>query len=364
MEAVATFELDVTDVGSGGVCVGRHPDGRVVFVAGAIPGERVRVALTGEGKGGRFLRGDVVEVLEASQDRVTPPCTYAGECGGCTWQHVSLARQRELKTSVLQDALRRIGKLDAGDVQVQAPAGDGTHWRTRIRMTPTDDGRLGFRARRSHDVVAVERCVISAVPVPTQITEWPSEVLLGPDEFHAIGRTWRVHPAGFWQSHVDAAELLAQQVRSRSGLLPGERALDLYSGVGLFSAVLAEQVGITGSVQAVESNAFAVKNAKRNLQDLPQVDHHRADVSQWITAFTGRVDAVVVDPPRTGLGRDVVAELLRIRPSRIVMISCDPASFARDVAWFIDGGMQVREIVGLDLFPMTAHLEVAATLIS
>lgn len=364
MEAPVRVEFEVTDVGSGGVCIARHADGRVVFLSGALPGERVVAEITGQGKGGRFLRGDVVEVLEASPDRVEPPCKHAGVCGGCTWQHVSVQRQLELKTKVLRDALTRIGKLDASEVQVHAAPGDGTRWRTRIRMTPTEDGRLGFRARRSHDVVPIDDCVISAVEVPRHRTEWPSEVHLGPDEFTAIDRSWRVHPAGFWQSHVAAAEILADQVRARSSLTPGERGIDLYSGVGLFSAVLADQVGVTGHVDAVESNPYAVKNAKANLADLPQVQQHRADVADWIADFDGRADAVVVDPPRTGLERQVVDALLRIAPRSIVMVSCDPATFARDLALFTAGGMSVRDVVGLDLFPMTAHLEAVATLIS
>lgn len=364
MEAPVVLELEVTDVGAGGVCIGRHGDGRVVFITGAIPGERVRVAVTGEGKGGRFLRADVVDVVRASADRVQPPCAHAGVCGGCSWQHVRLSRQRELKAQVLNDALRRIGKLDLGEVGVIAPPGDGTRWRTRVRMTPTDEGRLGFRARRSHEIVPIDDCIISAVPIPTQITQWPSETYLGPDEFTAIGRSWRVHHAGFWQPHVAAAELLADQVRARSALAPGERALDLYSGVGLFSAVLADQVGVTGAVEAVESNPAAVKNAKANLADLAQVRHHRADVADWLVGVDGPVETVVVDPPRAGLGRAVVAELLRIRPRRVVMVSCDPASFARDLSWFAQEGWEVHDVVGADLFPMTAHLEAVATLIS
>lgn len=361
MEAVTTLELEITDVGAQGVCIARH-EGQVVFVTGAIPGERVRAIVTGSGKGGRFLRAEVVKVLEPSSDRVTPACGYAGVCGGCTWQHVSRSRQLELKTKVLRDALTRIGGIDAQGVSVTEATGDGTRWRTRIRMTPNDEGRLGFRAARSHDVVVVDDCVISRVTVPTHVTEWPSEVLLGPDEFSAIGRTWRVHPAGFWQPHVLAAELLAQQVRARSGLRPGDRALDLYSGVGLFSAVLAEQVGMTGNVEAVESNPAAVRDAKHNLVDLPQVHVHRADVGDWLTNFSGQADAVVVDPPRSGVAQPVVDALLRIAPTTLVMIACDAASFARDLAKFLAAGWSVTDIEGYDLFPMTAHLEIAATL--
>lgn len=360
MEAV----VEILDVASGGVCVARH-DGQVVFVSGAIPGERVRVEITGSGKGGKFLRGRVVEVLQASPDRVEAPCAYFGRCGGCDWQHVALPRQRELKTQVLRDALRRIGKFSELDDVVVFPASDeesGERWRTRIRLTPNAEGRLGFRAERSHDVVVIDDCRIADVEIPTHVTEWPSEVIIAPEYEHALGRSWRVNQRGFWQAHRAAAELLADEVRTRTDLHPGERAADLYAGVGLFSAVLAEQVGPTGHVDAVESNPAAVKNAKTNLADLTNVRVHRSDVLDWLYAFEGRLDTVVLDPPRTGLGREVVAELLRIRPATVVYVSCDPASFARDAGWLRDGGMVVSNIRGYDLFPMTAHLETVATL--
>lgn len=360
MEAV----VDIVDVAAGGVCVARH-EGQVVFVTGAIPGERVRIEITGSGKGGKFLRGRVVEVLTASPDRIEPPCPYFGVCGGCDWQHVALGAQRGLKAKVLSDALTRIGKFtefEQVSVLAATPTEDGTRWRSRIRLTPNEAGRLGFRAQRSHDVVVINDCLIADVEIPTHETVWPSEVILASDVEWALGRQWHVGPRGFWQAHVAAPELLADEVRQRSALAPGEIAADLYAGVGVFAAVMAEQVGVTGSVHAVESNSIAAKNAKRNLADLTNVQVHAEEVVDWLYAWEGQLDSVVLDPPRTGLGRAVVDELVRIRPTTIVYISCDPASFARDLRWLADGGMQVRDVTGYDFFPMTAHLEAVATL--
>lgn len=373
--------LDVESIAAGGHCVAHH-DGTVVFVRYALPGERVVARITGSGKGGRFLRAVTEEVIDASPHRVEPRCEYFGRCGGCDFQHVDWRYQHELKTSVLRDALRRIGGFDdVDDVVVVAVSGDvdGYSWRSKLRLTKAAAGALGFRGHRSHDIVPIDQCAIASIPIPEERDDWGSEVVVaaGTDgrtsilndgvvvsgrryvTHEAIGRQWRVDVDGFWQAHPMAAQLLAEEVVARAQVRSGDRVADLYSGVGLFAAAL---VGDADVVHAVESSASAVKNATRNLHDLPDIRIHHADVAAWLDGSTDPLDVVVCDPPRSGLGAELVAAVTRRGPRRWVYVSCDPASLARDLKAARDLGWLVSDISGFDLFPMTQHIETVVTL--
>jgi tRNA/tmRNA/rRNA uracil-C5-methylase (TrmA/RlmC/RlmD family) len=364
--------VDVERVAHGGSCVGRAPDGRVVFVRHALPGERVRVDVTAERR--NYLRGDAVEVLLPSPDRVEPPCPYAGpgRCGGCDWQHVALARQRALKGDVIAEQLQRLGRLQR-TVRVEAvePA-DGLGWRGRLRLAVDDSGRAGLRRHRSHDVEPIGDCLIAtaAIDVPAVVDrEWPPgaevnveatatgdrAVSIGtPDdevtEF-AAGRAWAVPVGGFWQAHVRAADVLAGTVVDVAGVTPDAAVLDLYSGVGLFAGVLSP---LARSVTAVESDPRAVTAARRNLPDVNVVE---GDVGRWLQRQDSSYDVVVLDPPRRGAGRQVAEAIAALRPRTVVYVACDPAAFARDVATFGGLGYPLAELRAFDLFPMTAHVE-------
>ncbi|MBW4722516.1 class I SAM-dependent RNA methyltransferase [Saccharothrix obliqua] len=396
------IDVEVGAVAHGGHCVARH-EGRVVFVRHALPGERVRVRIT-EDTGGSFCRGDAVEVLQASPDRVTPPCPFAGpgRCGGCDWQHASWPAQRELKAAVVAEQLQRLAKLDR-EVVVEALPGGPEDWRTRVRMVVGPDGRAGFRAHRSHDVVPVDHCVIAAPGALDDVVDrsWPpgAELVvtrdagarvhvteIGPPTRRrgrpvpgparrragsgtaaelAAGRAWNLRADGFWQVHPAAADALAAVVREWAAARPGDHAWDLYGGVGLFAAVLAEQVGATGSVAVVESAGRAVEDGRVNLADLPQVSWHagRTEAVLATPGFTDRrPDVVVLDPPRKGAGRDVVEAIARSRPDRVVYVACDPAALARDIASFATHGYELAQLRAFDAFPMTHHVECVALL--
>jgi tRNA/tmRNA/rRNA uracil-C5-methylase (TrmA/RlmC/RlmD family) len=392
--------LDVGAVAAGGACVARADDGRVVFVRHALPGERVCVVVTGETK--HFLRADAVEVLDASPDRVERPCPYAGpgRCGGCDWQHVALPVQRRLKAELVQEQLRRVAKVDRA-VEVEAVPGDvdGLRWRTRVQLAVNASGRAGLRRHRSHEIEPVDFCLIATEEVEqvrAEILPWPgaSAVEVGADgdqrvvavagrhvrlpdveagvvvegrpvraphglRHSVLGRSYEVAAGGFWQVHPGAAEVLARAVLDALDPQPGESAVDLYAGVGLFAALLGER-GL--SVLAVEGDARAAADAARNTADLPQVRIRTAPVDAAQAARIGTPDLIVLDPPRAGAGIETTRALARLRPRAMAYVSCDPGSFARDLRVLLDAGWSLESLRAFDLYPMTEHCELVGIL--
>ncbi|MGH8973210.1 MAG: class I SAM-dependent RNA methyltransferase, partial [Acidimicrobiia bacterium] len=329
------LELSVTGVAAGGEGVARQDDGRVVFVRGGLPGERVTAVLTEERR--RFLRATTVEVIDPSADRVAPPCPLVDAgCGGCGWQHVALEAQRRLKESMVVDALARIGGIEPpapGSGTPLAPVG----WRTTVRAAVDDDGRAAFRGHRSHDTVSLAGGCLVAHPLvdevlrtghfPVPVTEVvvragaatgdrlvvarpaatgcevPADTLLvGTDELAAgrrawihevvAGRRWRVSAESFFQGRPDGAEALVAAVRDAlvDALVPGARLVDLYGGVGLFAGTLG--AGSDGRVVVVETNRSALADARVNLADLPDARIVGADVRRWRPS---PADVVVAD---------------------------------------------------------------------
>ncbi len=350
-------------VAHGGHCVarfapdpGRPDETRVVFVRHSLPGERVLVEITDGTEGDRFWRGDAVEVLVASPDRVAAPCPVAGPglCGGCDFQHVLPERQRALKADVVGEQLRRLARIDV-DVTVEAvpnplvgEADQALGWRTRQRYVALPGGRRGMRKHRSHEVVPVERCLLEA-------PEGPS--------YDVRGRVFQVADDGFWQVHPGAPETLVDAVLRMLAPRPGESALDLYAGVGLFSRFLLEAVGPDGRVAAVEGDAAASRLSARNC---PGLQATAGDVAAVLAAgpegFTGQTDLVVLDPPRAGAKRKVVEQVVARGPRAVAYVACDPAALARDVAIFAEHGYRLTAIRVFDLFPMTHHVECVALL--
>ena len=346
------YEVEIGNVAHGGHFVTRH-DGRVLFVRHALPGERVLVEVTEGSEGDRFLRADAVMVLEAARDRVVPPCPYAGPglCGGCDFQHVALGAQRDLKAAVVREQLQRLAGLDV-PVVVEAVPGDqdGLRWRTRVQWAETPDGRRGLRKHRSHDVVPMDDCLIST-----------QEQRHGVVTERVRGLEFTVDADGFWQVHPGAPEVLVAAVLDGLDPRPGDRALDLYAGVGLFSAFLAEAVGGAGTVVAVEGDRRAAGHARTNLADFPwaRVETGRVDA---IVAGLGPADLVVLDPPREGAKRAVVEAVVDLRPRRVVYVACDPAALARDLAIFAELDHRLESLRAFDLFPMTHHVEAVAVI--
>ena len=409
-------EVDVTTIAHGGHCIARH-EGQVLFVRHALPGERVLARVTETGAGERFVRADAVAMLSASPDRVTPPCPWSGpgRCGGCDLQHVSLPRQRRLKADVVREQFSRLARLDV-DVTVEPVPGDdaGLDWRTRVEFAVGADGRAGLRRHRSHEIVAVDHCRITAPGVDRlRVTgrTWP-----GTDAVDAVApsvgdavavvvpggeaplvrervvvgaggeREFTLSARGFWQVHPGAAQTFVDAVLEAAAPRAGERALDLYAGVGLFAAALARAVGPSGQVIAIESDEAACAHARDNLADLPQVAVLAARVDDAFgvprpsrrgsssqrgsrprkpsrsTIVPASADVVVLDPPRTGAGKGVCAEIAAMAPRAVVYVACDPAALARDTAYFADLGYRLDTLRAFDAFPMTHHVECVALL--
>lgn len=383
------FTVEVGPVAHGGHCVARH-EGRVVFVRHALPGEQVRVVVTEGETQSSFWRADAVEVLRPSPDRVPPPCPFAGpgRCGGCDLQHVALPAQRAWKAAVVREQLSRLAGLDRDVVVEEVPgAPDGLGWRTRVQLAVDDAGRAGLRRHRSHAVVPVDRCVIAHPLVDaTGVTRrrWPDvgsvevsasvttgETLVRPDgrgtgalTEHVGEHDFRVTGGGFWQVHPAAAPTLRDTVLEMLDPQPGDTALDLYAGVGLFAAGLAERVGPSGRVTAVESDQVAAADARHNLAGQAHVRIERGRVDHVLRRRRlGRADLVVLDPPRSGAGKAVVSLAARVHARRVAYVACDPAALARDVRWFGERGYELTALRAFDLFPMTAHVECVALLV-
>ena len=362
------FEVEVGPVAHGGHFVARvqiQDASRVVFVRHALPGEQVVVEITEGTAGDRFWRGDAVSVVSAAPERVVPPCPYAGPglCGGCDFQHVSLPAQRELKATVLREQLVRLGGLSAedplvADLAVEAVPGDedGLRWRTRQRYTTAPGGGRGMRKYRSHDVIPVEDCLIAATdarePGAGTVVE---QVAVGGAE-----HSFEVSADGFWQVHPGAPATLVSAVLSALSPDPGDTVLDLYAGVGLFSAFLADRVGPTGRVVAVEGDQTA---SALSVGNVPAAEVSAGDVAGVLGRLEdGPFDLVVLDPPREGARRPVVEAVVAREPSKVAYVACDPAALARDVAIFAEHGYRLRSLRAFDLFPMTHHVECVALL--
>jgi tRNA/tmRNA/rRNA uracil-C5-methylase (TrmA/RlmC/RlmD family) len=391
------FEAKIDKVAHGGHCVTRH-DGRVVFVRHGLPGETVQVQITDGKVGDRFLLGDAVEVIKASIHRVEPPCPYAGpgKCGGCDWQHSQLSYQRELKTAVVVEQFERLAHLDV-QVQVEALPGEaeGLRWRTRTEFAIDPSGAAGLHRHHSREIIPVQDCLICTTGVIESgvlARRWPMassvDVVSASGEPHAVivplpsrdatvphvtervqagdwSAEFRLSARGFWQVHPQAAATFVAHLQRELAPQPGERALDLYAGVGLFALALADGVGPTGDVLAIELDARAIADAKSNLRLRPEIELRRGKVDRALKPLVRqniRTDLVVLDPPRTGAGRSVIKDIAALAPRAIAYVACDPAALARDVDYARRAGYGLRSLRAFDAFPMTHHVECIAIL--
>ena len=400
------LELQVGTIAGGGGCVGRAPDGKVVFVRHSLPGERVRARVTAATSS--YLRADAVEVLSASPDRVEPPCRHAGagRCGGCDFQHVELGAQRRLKAARIAELLGQIAGVKR-EITVEAVEGDdvGLGWRTRVRLAVDRNGQAGFRRHRSHRVEHVDACPVVCPEVGATgalRAHWPGaaelEVLTGTVQDEAVvsvtprgrgspplpnveaglvvkgkvrrdpgavhveagGITYRVSPGVFWQAHRGAAETLLSAVLAAIGDCRGASIADLYAGAGLFAVALAREVGAKGSVVAVERDQRACADARHNGAGLRQLVIEEAEVAPELVATgIGRPSVVVLDPAREGAGVAVMRALAGLSPTLrcVIYVSCDAASFSRDAKALLDERWTLNSLRTFDVFPMTEHVE-------
>jgi 23S rRNA (uracil1939-C5)-methyltransferase len=389
--------LRISGPAVGGGAVGRDDDGRVTFVDDALPGELVTVEVFESHD--RFARARLVSIEEPSPARVEPPCPHVAEgCGGCDLQHATVDLQRSMKEQVVRDALERIGRVEVPELETVALGDRG--FRTTIRAG-VRNGRAGFRARRSHDVVVPDTCLVAhplaegvllegrfdgceevtirvgaatgerlvvASPDASGVAVPDDVVVVGRDELRrgrqaaiheeVAGRTWRISARSFFQTRPDGAEALAGVVRAmvdrhlRGGV---GRLVDLYAGVGLFAGSL-DAVDVT----AVERSASSVADARHNLGDVARVV--RADVDRWSTHGL-RADLVVADPSREGLGTIAPGVVGVLEPSLVVLVSCDAGSFGRDAGALVEAGYTLDSVTLVDLFPHTHHVEVVSAFV-
>ena len=403
-----SIEVDVTNIAHGGVGVARH-DGRVVFVADAIPGERVVARVTEDSKKS-FWRAETVSVVTASEFRQPHVWTAASidrdpaeRAGGAEFGHIRLEHQRELKRQVLAESLQRMAKVTS-DVQVEPLPGDdergGTGWRTRVRLHVDDSGRAGPFAARSHRVIPVTELPLAtdelsaAAPLDQDFTGSDHVDVLAPSTggvrliiggknaqkrttiTEIVGeREFRLADSGFWQVHRSAAQALTKAVQDAvdpARFDPAAHNLDLYGGVGLFAAAVADRFGPTTKITTVESDAIATDYAADNLAEWIGARSETARVERWVRDLAASASAsersrlaratIVLDPPRSGAGRDVVASIAALAPAQVVYVACDPVAFARDVEFFAGHGYTLTALRAFDLFPNTHHVEAVGTL--
>ena len=388
LEVGQKIQVTIEKVAHGGHFIARH-EGAVIFVRHAIPGEVCEIEITSVGSS--FNRGDVISVIHSSDDRVSAPCRFAHRngCGGCDFQHISLPRQRNLKSDVVLEQFSRIAKMEI-EVEVEevsSPLG----WRTRCSAVTTKAGALGFYQARSHKIIPVDDCRIlvpemryaelaqhgakgdqrveisisnngeRTIATANSRDESPLRISDGPDVAHyTVGeKTFEVSQKSFWQSHKDAPRVLTEAVLRYADLQEGDHVLDLYGGVGLFAASFLPIIGQSGSVDIVEGSKSATSDAARNFADDKNVNIYTGDVARLITRFT-HADVIVLDPPREGAGKDVVVQCAKLQARTIVYVACDPAALARDTSYLHEAGYRLESIRAFDLFPMTHHIECIA----
>jgi 23S rRNA (uracil1939-C5)-methyltransferase len=404
--AAPTVAVDITGMAAGGDGIGHLDDGRVVFVRGGVPGDRAGVRVV-EDKS-RFARGVAVEVLDAGRGRIAPPCpNVAAGCGGCGWQHIDVATQRQLKLGIVTDALTRIGRLEPESIPEIDPGPDlaPTAFRTTIRAAVDDDGRAGFRVHHGHEHVPIDEhgCLVAHPLVDEVLREGhfagcreivvragastgerlviadpgrgavelpalPALTVVGADElarghrawFHedVAGRRWRVSARSFFQARPDGAAALADL--AVAGLAPSDpaRIVDLYAGVGFFAGVLADRLPTPPRrVEAVESNRAAAADARVNLRDVDGARVVAIDVRRWRPA---PADAAVADPSRHGLGTEAVGRIAATGARDVVLVSCDPGALGRDAGLLVRAGYRLATLTLVDLFAHTPHVEVVS----
>ncbi len=397
-----TARVGVESMVSGGRAKAVLPDGRVVFVAGAAPGDEVELRLTKSKK--RFAEAEVVEVVEAGPDRQEPPCSaVAAGCGGCDWQHLTPDSQVDAKRSIVVDALERLARVTSPPVEptVALPM---ENYRTTVRAVVDPSGRAGFRARASHDPVVPDRCLVAHPAVAELLAEGrfvaSTEVKVrvsiatgqrivvvdGPSDRVDLGAVaaagdlavvsaaelaggrrawlfedvaglrWRVSAESFFQPGPAGAEALVKLVSEAAG---GDRrwarVLDGYCGIGLFGGSVA-----CDSLIGVERSASALADARVNLAEHAagaEVQLVPRDMAGWEPV---PIDLAIVDPPRAGMSPEALARLMAGEPERIVMVSCDPATAARDTGLLIEQ-YNLDRVVPVDQFGHTSHVETVST---
>ncbi len=403
-----TFELTLDEMAHGGSAIGHHA-GRAIFVPYAIPGERIAARITDDRTRYAFAEG--VTLLDPSPHRVTPRCGHfgPGRCGGCHFQHIDYAAQLDYKRAIVIDQFKRIGGFANVTVHPAIPSPDEWSYRHHATFHVDDDGNLCYIGTDNSTLIPVEECPITRPELLDLLNELDFEdiselervrlqsgsdgdlmvilstkddqapelevnmpvsinFLLSDNEpvnligssnlsYTVHGRRFRVTAGGFFQVNLPQADKLVDLVLDRLNLQGGETVLDLYAGVGLFTAFLAERASL---VTSIESYPPAVTDADENLADLDNVDLIEGSVEDVLSELEDAYDAVVIDPPRTGVEPVVIDILDALSPRTIVYVSCEPATLARDAKRLAAKGFRLVDVQPVDMFPQTYHIECVA----
>ncbi len=383
------LRLSLTGMAFEGGAIGRH-DGQVVFVTYGIPGEEAVVEIERRSKD--YLMGRVVEVLSPSPHRVEAPCPYYGSCGGCQWQHIDYPFQVELKGRIVGEQLRRIGKFEEPPVAATVTAEERWHYRNHARFSTDRQGQLGFVSLLRRRFVRIDHCRImhpwingvlerlqgkcaGLHQVAIRYGVRTEQALIHPSlkaiddsipsgqtsyEEELLGKRFRISGASFFQVNSRQAEVLIEVVREKLALAQDQLLLDAYAGVGTFAVLLAPYVK---RVIAIEESPAAVADAVINQAGIKNIVFYQGKVEQILPELRQRPQAAILDPPRVGCHPDVIAAVLKRPPARLVYVSCDPATLARDLRALCQGGYRLQEVQPVDMFPQTFHIESVATLV-
>jgi 23S rRNA (uracil1939-C5)-methyltransferase len=398
------FTVDLTTFAYGGESLGRLPDGRAIFVPFTFPGETVRVRLIEEKAG--YARGELLEVIHASPDRITPRCIHYTLCGGCHYQHIPYERQLIVKTDILRDQLERIAHMQALTVEPCVPSPNPYYYRNHVQFHLTEQGKLGYQQMRSTRTFAVQECHLpeeglnqlwpqldfdpwpgldrihlrqgveddtilvleSSEDRPPEISiedltlsvvhRGPSgnQVLAGSEYvvIEVLGHDFRVSAGSFFQVNTPQATAMISHLTEQLQVNSSDTVLDIYAGVGFFSAFLAP---LAERLIAIESSENACEDFTINLNEFDNVELYQATAEEVLPELDVHPQVVIVDPPRSGVSRQAMDSILALSPEILAYISCDPATLARDARRLIEDGYFLKQITPFDLFPQTYHIE-------
>jgi len=398
------FEIRVDSLAYGGDALGRLPDGRVVFVPYAIPGEVVKLRIV-ENKAHHTV-AELVEVLQASPERVTPRCPHFGTCGGCHYQHMSYPAQLNAKAAILKEQLERIGRLQQLPEIMTRPSPEAWYYRNTVQFHLSREGKLGYQRARSNKPFAIRECHLPEPPINhlwplidiepmrglerislkagldedlmvvlegnemlpvdfsieglpvsvVQLGEAGSTILAGSDHIliEILGRKFQVSAKSFFQVNKLQAAEMVRYLLEQLPLNPDSTVVDAYCGVGLFSAFMAAKVE---RLVGIEISPEACEDYTTNLDNFSNVELYEAAVEDVLSTVNFKVDMVVVDPPRAGLGVKTVRGVLAQGARQVAYVSCDPATLARDAKQLVAGGYRLDKVTLFDMFPQTYHIE-------
>lgn len=401
-----THEITLTTLTYSGDVMGRLPDGRAIFVPFGLPGERVRVKVTEQKN--NYARGEIMEIVEASPDRIKPRCGHFGNCGGCHYQISPYEKQLAAKADILRDQLTRIGKIQNPPVTPTVASPSEWNYRNHVQFHLTENGRIGFVNAAGNAVIPISEChlpdsninafwpqlefesnmdiervslragadedlmllldsdspdapelELEAGISVAHIYEEHAVVMAGNDHLlvRVLNRDFKVSASSFFQVNTVMAEKMVEHLLSALPLTQEDTLLDLYCGVGLFSAFFAPRAG---HVIGIESSPSACEDFVVNLDEFENVDLYEGDAEEILPGLVAQIanlPYVIVDPPRAGLNHRVIDALVNLHPRAIAYVSCDPSTLARDAKRLIEGGYTLKQVTPFDLFPQTYHIE-------